>query len=236
LIELWSNHSGLDIVLDLCFSREAAQGRREGLLDVLDIQVGVEGNSHASDFQVSHHAVAVVAIVVEWEFELEGIFITARRQRITRIASLLLLHVWSGEQRVDFVKQLPACQHDGAVRSSRERHSLTLCHSNSVLLFSERSLLYAILGPERRVRLSPSSLTVMADTVASATRCTITFPVRKSRFVKCTCGLSNCILNDMILYSELMGGGLKEFWAFGTLQSAVPRGKGGDDVGEQERW
>jgi hypothetical protein len=106
LIELWSNHCSLDIILDLCFSRKAAQGGRKGLLDVLDIQVWVEGNSHVSDFQVSHHAAAMLAIVVEWELEAEGIFISARR--ITGIARLLLLHIWSGEKCLDFVEQLPA--------------------------------------------------------------------------------------------------------------------------------
>jgi hypothetical protein len=75
---------------------------------VLDIQVWGEGNSHVSDFQVSHHAAAMLAIVVEWELEAEGIFISARQQRITGIARLLLLHIWSGKKCLDFVEQLPA--------------------------------------------------------------------------------------------------------------------------------
>lgn len=64
LVELRSDHRSFEIVLDIGFAREAAEGRRQRLLDMAG---GVAGHFHleTGDVQVGEHAVMRAAGIVE---------------------------------------------------------------------------------------------------------------------------------------------------------------------------
>jgi len=120
------------------------------------------------------------------DLDVKGVVILTSKEGEARGCARVLLQFRRRKNGLDPVQKLTglACRPTKGQPEERQEFLLTLCSSNSVRLLSLR-LLLGCFEPARRVRLSPSSLTLIAEIVASDVRVRITFPDTKSRLVKC---------------------------------------------------
>ena len=129
LVELGTHHCGLDVVFDLCLAWKPTEGGRKRSFDMHHVEI--RGDAHPNcALQVVLRRI-LLTVIVERKLEAERIFIlTGWENRID--ACGLNLGRWI--QLLDFIQQLDR----QSLLAVTTTNSLTLCHSNSVLLLSGR--------------------------------------------------------------------------------------------------